>query len=258
MPPAARILIAVDDPIIVNLISTMLQRKGYRIAGTIATSEDTLAKTVDLAPDLVVMDVNLTGSMDAIDAAHYIFQLFHVPVVFIAATSEETKVARIAYAQPYGILFKPFAAIELTACVDLALSNHADRAGMLGKLPLGDPRKMMDNPDEAIIVLDKRGRIILLNLSAAWFVDRDARQVLLKHWRDIMMFVSDANGEEIKDPVTAATKDKAGAIYDSSTSIVTTTSKRRKVILTIRPIQDSHERLIASVMSLKENKKTYM
>jgi hypothetical protein len=73
-----------------------------------------------------------------------------------------------------------------------------------------------------------------------------------------MMFVSDSSGEEIDDPVTGATRQMAGAIYDSSTSIVTTTSKRRKVILAIRPIRDDHDRLIASIMTMKENLKTYM
>jgi hypothetical protein len=80
----------------------------------------------------------------------------------------------------------------------------------------------------------------------------------MRHWRDVMMFVSDSSGEEIDDPVTGATKQMAGAIYDSSTSIVTTTSKRRKVILAIRPIRDDHDRLIASIMTMKENLKTYM
>jgi len=235
----------------------MLQKKGYSIAGMIGTSEEVLAKAVDLMPDLVVMDVNLSGLMDAIEVAHYILQIFHIPVLFIAATTDETKVARITYAHPYGILFKPFSSIEMTACVDLALSNHAEWAGALGKLPAGDPRKMMDNPDEGIILLDKRGRILLLNNSAIWFVDTDARKALQKHWRDVMMFVSDTNGEEISDPVTKATKQMAGAIFDGSTSLVTTTSKRRKVILSIRPIRDSHDRLIASIISLRENKKTY-
>ena len=140
MPRAPRILFAADDAIMVNLMST-LQNKGYSIAGTIRNSEEALVKTIDAAPDFVIMDVNLTGLMDAIDAAHYIFQFFHVPVVFIAGTSDETKVARITYAQPCGILFKPFAAIEITASVDLALSIYADRIRMLGNLPVGAPQE---------------------------------------------------------------------------------------------------------------------
>ncbi|MFA4877628.1 MAG: response regulator [Methanoregula sp.] len=258
MPPASRILIAGEDTIIANLASTMLQKKGYTIAGILTNGRDALVKTVDLVPDLVIMDVNLGGMLDGIDAAHYIYQIFHVPVLFISAVSEETKLARIKYSLPYGIVFKPFNDTQLATYADLALYTHADRIGALGNSPLGDSRKMMDNPNEAIIILDKRGRVIFFNTFAEWFVDMPLEKAFVRHWRDVMMFMSDADNEEVSDPVTRATKQMAGSIYDGGISIVSTTSKRRKIHLAIRPLRDSHERLIASIMSIKENKKTYM
>ncbi len=221
------------------------------------TGEDALVKIAQTPPDLVVMDVTIRGTMDAIDAAHYIFQIFHIPVLFIAGAAEEEKLARIKYAQPYGVVFRPFNINQIATAIDIALYNHADRLPSLGNLPLGESRKMMDMTEEAIIVLDKRGRVLLFNTFASWIVDMPLPKASMRHWRDVMMFVSDSSGEEVSDPVTKATKQMAGAIYDSSTSLVTTTSKRRKIILAIRPIQDSHDRLIASIMSLKENKKTY-
>jgi CheY-like chemotaxis protein len=257
-PPPSRILIVYEDAIIGNLVSTMLQKKGYVIAGMADSGIDAFAKSVELAPDLIIMDVNLAGSMDAIDTAHYIFQLLHIPVVFIAGTSEETTLARMKYAQPSGVIFKPFTAIEVTTIADLALSTHASRAKTLGDLPAGDLRKLINNTDEAIVIMDKRGRIIYLNQYSLWFLDTTPEKAIMRHWRDVMMFVSDTSEEEVSDPVTEATRNMAGAIYDASTSLVTTTSKRRKVILAIRPIHDDHDRLIAAVMSLKVNLKTYM
>jgi CheY-like chemotaxis protein len=258
MPPAPRILIVCEDTIITNLVSSMLQKAGYSIAGMLTTGEEAIAKSARLMPDLVIMDVKIAGLMDAIDVAHLIFQLFHVPVLFIAAATDETKLARIKYAQPCGIVFKPFPAIELTTSVDLALANHASRAKMLGRMPVGDPRKLEDADDEAIIILDKRGRIIFLNTFALWILDTTPEKALMRHWRDVMMFISDKNDEEVSDPVTGASRNMAGAIYDASISVVTPTSKRRKVILALRPIPDDHQRLIATFMSLKENLKTYM
>jgi CheY-like chemotaxis protein len=226
--------------------------------GVLTNGEEAIMKSAEMVPDLVIMDVNISGTLDAIDAAHYLFQIFHIPVVFMASKSDEEKLARIKYPQPYGIIFKPFAAIEATTIVDLALYTHANRIPALGKLPVGDPRKMMDNENEAIILLDKRNRVILFNPYAVWFVDMPLKQAFMRHWRDVMMFISDVSGEEVRDPVTEATKHMAGSIYDASVSLVTTTSKRRKVILTVRPIRDNHDRLIAALLSLKENKKTYM
>jgi two-component system, response regulator PdtaR len=258
MPPAPHILIAGEDPIITNLISSMLQKKGFGMLGTVTTGQEVIAKTVEQAPDLVLMDTQLAGQIDAVDAAHYIFQLFHVPVVIITGMTEEEKLARIKLAKPYGIVFKPFTAVQVITVVDLGLYLHADRAKTLGNSPVGDSRKMKDSAEEAVVILDKRGRIIYLNTYATWIVDSLSPQAFMRPWRDIMMFVSDSTGEEIDDPVTGATKNMAGSIYDASTSVVTTTSKRRKVSLAIRPIRDDHDRLIASVMTMKENLKTYM
>jgi CheY-like chemotaxis protein len=258
MPPAPHILIAGEDTIITNLVSSMLQKKGFGMLGTVTTGQEALAKTVEQVPDLVIMETRLAGQMDAVDTAHYIFQLFHVPVVIITGITEEEKLARIKLSKPYGIVFKPFSAVQIITVADLALYLHADRAKTLGNSPVGDSGRMKDSAEEAVIILDKRGRIIYLNTYATWFVDCLPAQAFMRHWRDVMMFVSDTSGEEIDDPVTGATRQMAGSIYDASTSIVTTTSKRRKVILAIRPIRDDHDRLIASVMTMKENMKTYM
>lgn len=258
MPPAPRILIICEDKIIANLASSLLQKKGFGILGILTTGEEALIKVAEQVPDLVLMDVDIAGQMDAIDTAHYIFQLFHVPVLFICGATDEEKLARIKYAQPYGILFRPFTLTQITTCVDLALYSHADRQGALGKLPLGDSRKMMDQTEEGIIIFDKRGRVLLSNTFALWFVDLPREKTFMRHWRDVMMFVSDTSGEEISDPFTEATRQMAGSFYDASISVVTTTSKRRKVVLGIRPVNDTHDRLIATFMTLRENKKTYM
>ena len=258
MPPAPRILLVCEDTIIANLAATMLQKPGYGLIGTVKSGDEALLKTAVTVPDLVVMGTTIGGTMDAIDAAHYLYQIFHVPVLFIAGAKEGEKLARIKYAQPYGIVFCPFTDTQITTLADLALYVHSDRLSVLGKPPLGDSQKMMELENEAVILLDKRGRVLLFNTYGSWMVDQPIKKAFMRHWRDVMMFVSDTTGEEVSDPVTEATRNMAGAIYDASISLVTMSSKRRKVILKIRPIHDNHDRLIASVMSLKENKKTYM
>ncbi|NMB77608.1 MAG: response regulator [Methanomicrobiales archaeon] len=252
MPAAPRILIVDDDTIITHLISTMLQKKGYTIAGIVAKGEESVVKAAELNPDLVIMDVTLAGTMDGMDAAHYIFQLFHCPIIFITGISDEEKLERLTCSRPYGIIFKPFTAIEINTSVRLALYNHSTRVTLLGDGPLGDTRKMMDNTREAVILLDKRGRIIFLNTFATWFVDIPQQQALMRHWRDVLMIINDQTGEEVKDPVTEVAAQMAGILYDTNTAIVTTTSKRRKVNLAVRPVKDDRDRLLAVLISLKE------
>ena len=255
-PP--RVLIVCEDRVIANLTASMLLKEGYRLLGTVKSGDEALIKTALNVPDLVVMDTCIAGTMDAIDAAHYIFQVFHVPVLFLAGANDGEKLNRLKYAQPYGVVFRPFTASQILTCTGLALYAHADRLPTLGTPPISDPPRMMEAESEAVILLDKRGRVLVFNNYASWMVDLPLDKAFMRHWRDVMMFVSDITGEEVKDPVTEATKNMAGSIYDASTSIVTMTSRRRRITMKIRPIHDTHNRLIAVIMSLKENKKTYM
>ena len=259
MPPAPRILIADDDNIITHLLSGMLQKKGYVIAGIVGTGGDALEKCATLAPDLVILDAEIKGAVDGVDTAYYIFQLFHAPVILTAGKTDEAKLDRLKLAYPAGVLFKPFTAAEVMTVVDIALYAHADHAATLPALPLGEPRKMMDNTTEAIIILDKKGRIIFLNTFAAWFIDIPAPEARMRYWRDVMMFASDQTGEELPDPVADVIRRQSATILDSGTAMVTKTSKRRKVIATVRPLRDGRDRFLAVLVSLREDvKKVYM
>ena len=81
----------------------------------------------------------------------------------------------------------------------------------------------------------------------------------MRSWRDVMVFISDETGEEYPDPVGDVTRQMAATIFDSGTAMVTSTSKRRKVLVTIRPLRDSRDRFFAVLMSLREDvKKVYM
>ncbi|MGB7789124.1 response regulator [Methanoregula sp.] len=251
MVSTPRILIVDDDAIITHVLSTMLQKRGYTIAGTASSGAEAIMKSAELMPDLVMMDVNLSGAMDGMDAAHYIFQLFHCPLIFITGISDEKQLERVKYSQPYGIIFKPFTAIEISTNVDLAIYNHSNRPSGPEQYPAGDPKKIMELL-EAILIMDKRGRIIFFNPYAAWLLDIPANRILMKHWRDVLMLINEQTEEQLKDPVTDAANQMAGIFHDSNTAMVTTTSKRRKVKVSVRPVLDTRGKFLAVFMSIKE------
>ena len=250
MPPAPRILI-VNDNVIAQLITLMLKNKGYNIVGKVTTGEEAVLKSADLNPDLIIMNIRLSGMMDGVTAARIIFQLFHIPIYFIAETDDEKILEPAKYSQPYGILFKPFSEIELTSNVDLALYNHSMRKEFLNANPVGAPDKIM-GANEVIIVLDPHGRIIFFNPFAAWFIDLPEAEILMKHWRDVLMFLNDQSGEELKDPVIEVVKQMGVIRYDSNTAVVTTTCKRRKSGISVQPIKDDHDKLFAILMKIQE------
>ena len=50
MSPAPRILIVDDDSIITHLITTMLQRKGFSVAGVVTTGEEAVGRLRNFFP----------------------------------------------------------------------------------------------------------------------------------------------------------------------------------------------------------------
>ncbi|WP_321506830.1 response regulator [uncultured Methanoregula sp.] len=251
MPPIPRILIVEDDEIIANLITTMLERKGYAVVGKVDSGEDAIRLAAELEPDLIIMDINLKGQLDGISAARYIFQLFHNPIIFLTALYDESLLERAKGAQPLGYILKPFTDKELSSNVELALYNHGFRKRYLDAYPIGEPKKIV-GALEAILILDPRGRIIYFNPYSTRILDLPEDQILMHHWRDTMMIINDQTSEELKDPVPEVVKQMLVVMYEFNTALVTRTNKTRKVAIIVRPIKDEHNDLLGILMHIRE------
>jgi CheY-like chemotaxis protein len=246
-----RILIVEDDDIIAGIISQMLERKGYSIIGRTASGEDAIMKSAALEPDLVLMDINLSGLLDGVTAAQFIFQLFFCPIVFLTAMFDDTLLERVKSAQPLGFIIKPFTDRDLHSNVELALHNSAIRRKNLGNYPIGDPKKMM-NAMDAILILDTKGRIVFFNPYAAWFIDLVEDQILMRYWRDVMMLINDQTGEQIQDPVLDVVRQKLATTHEFNTAIVTKNGKHRKVSIIVQPLVEENTMLFGILMHIRE------
>ena len=251
MAKIPRILIVEDDEIIANLITLMLEKKGYTIVGKCASGEESIRKSAELEPDLIIMDINLSGQMDGVTAAGYIFQLFHFPVIFLTAMCDDTLLERAKCAQPYGYLLKPFTDRELTSNVELALYNHSIKKKYLDNFPIGPPQKVIELLD-VVIMTDTRGRIVFFNPYAGRFLDLPDKDILMKHWREVMMFINDQTDEQLEDPIPEVVRQQLVVMYDFNAAVVTRSGKRRKAGITARPVKDDNHNLLGVFLFIKE------
>jgi CheY-like chemotaxis protein len=117
------ILIVEDEAIIAADIAQRLRRGGYDVPAVAATGEAALRTTVELHPDLILMDILLKGEKDGIETAREIGDRFGIPVVFMTGQTDERTLGRAKRTHPCGFLIKPIDTRSLFPAVELALAQ---------------------------------------------------------------------------------------------------------------------------------------
>lgn len=119
-----KLLVVEDEVAIAKDIHENLEDCGYQVVGTSVSGEDAVALAESLRPDLVLMDIVLSGQMDGVTAAYQIWSKFHIPVVYLTAYGDPQTLKRTEATNAFGYVVKPFAEHSLRAAVELALERY--------------------------------------------------------------------------------------------------------------------------------------
>ncbi|MDZ7316806.1 MAG: sigma 54-interacting transcriptional regulator [candidate division KSB1 bacterium] len=137
MPKDSKIFIVEDEPVVAEDIKSRLIHLGYQVLGRTTSGEKAVEIVGDLAPDLVLMDIRLSGEMNGIEAAIKIRELYHRPVVFLTAYADDSTLFRAKEAETFGYIVKPFDDQTLRTTIEMALYKHKmDEVVRLSELQL--------------------------------------------------------------------------------------------------------------------------
>lgn len=121
-PDAVRVLVVEDEAVVQLHLRRLLAGLGYRVVGSAATADE----AVDLArrekPDLVLMDIELRGEQDGVDAALRLGGGDGPAVVFLTAFADEVTLQRTARAGAVGYIVKPYTGNEIRAVLSTGLA----------------------------------------------------------------------------------------------------------------------------------------
>lgn len=160
-----RILIVEDEAVTAMSIGKILTDRGYCVAGIIPDGETVLARLGDLKPDLVLMDIELAGSMNGIETAENIRMRHHLPVIYLTAYSDDRCLDLARKTEPFGCIVKPIREDELRAAIEMALYKH--RSDEMIRKSEESLRTMVNVLPDAIAFMDRDRRIITANESGA-------------------------------------------------------------------------------------------
>src|SRR4029079_18356802 len=123
----AKVMIVEDDVIVAEDLSRALRASGYDVPGYAMSGDEALDLARAVTPDLILMDVFLSGGQDGITVARTITDWMDVPIVFITACSTEKMVEAAVSAGAAGYIVKPFQFRQVTAAIKVALQRREDR-----------------------------------------------------------------------------------------------------------------------------------
>jgi two-component system, response regulator PdtaR len=118
-----KILIVEDDAIIAMDMEQVLSRKGYKIIGRVDRGEKAIAAVEEKKPDIVLMDINIKGSINGIEVAKKLLDEIGVKVIYVTAYSDVTMKERAFETEPVGYLIKPVRETELIGMVERAMGR---------------------------------------------------------------------------------------------------------------------------------------
>lgn len=120
------IVIVEDDKPSGLILKRLLTKEGYNISGIYESGEKTL-KIIDESeekPDLILMDISLSGKIDGIETAERIFNNYNIPFIYITASSEKDVIDRAKKTMPLNYIVKPFNSHTLCSTIEMAMYRY--------------------------------------------------------------------------------------------------------------------------------------
>lgn len=118
-----KIGIVEDELVIGRTILNTLNELGYAHCGPAINYTEAMEMLEQERPDLLLLDIQLSGKKDGIDVAEKLNELYHIPFIFLTANSDGETIDRAKKVKPHAYIVKPFTKEELYAAIEIAFSN---------------------------------------------------------------------------------------------------------------------------------------
>ncbi|WP_339712786.1 response regulator [uncultured Kriegella sp.] len=102
-----KVLIIEDNFIIQMFLESIITDMGHEVANTVDNSEDALDFIEANKPNLILLDIGISGSRDGIETSQIIYEKYKIPVIFITGNSDESTLERAKKTKPIHIIHKP-------------------------------------------------------------------------------------------------------------------------------------------------------
>ena len=118
-----RILIVEDEMIVATDLRMLLERNNYIVTGVARSFEKAVESIEKEKPDMVLLDIFLTGKLTGIDVANKLKER-NIGFIYLSANANEEVLSAAKKTEPYGFIVKPFREKDLLVTLEIARYRH--------------------------------------------------------------------------------------------------------------------------------------
>jgi PAS domain S-box-containing protein len=175
-----------------------LETMGYAVTDVVASALESIHAAEQRRPDIALMDINLPGELDGIDAARVLRDRFDIPVVFVSGYADDRTMTRAKLTGAFGYLVKPFRWNEVKSAVEVALFRHQLER------QLRDRERWLTTTlrafGDAAVVVDPAGRVTFMNAAAEALLQQPEAAVRGKPLTGLFHLINESTREPLSDP----------------------------------------------------------
>lgn len=120
-----KVLIVEDDFVSGKMLEKILLKLGYYSMGIEASAESTLLRIMTDKPDIILMDIELSGAMDGIHIAEILSRYCNIPIIFVTGHDDAQTLMR-AKDFSFGYIVKPFFERDIKAAMKRYIELEID------------------------------------------------------------------------------------------------------------------------------------
>jgi DNA-binding NarL/FixJ family response regulator len=107
MTDQTRILLVEDGVITASSLKMGLEKAGYSVCPLATRGDRAIKIALAEKPDVILMDVNLAGSINGIETAKTILTTLQTKIIFLTGYHDDDVIAQIKALDPLGYIVKP-------------------------------------------------------------------------------------------------------------------------------------------------------
>ena len=245
-----RILLVEDEITSSKSLSKNLVKYGYEVVSVMTKGEDVVKNVESLKPDLILMDINLAGEMDGIEAASLIQSKSDIPVIYITVFEDEKILQRALNTSPFSYLSKPVTDKELNNAIEIALHRHN-----LEKILKKHEKwleTLLKGIDDAVVITDDEGQISYLNPLAEKFTGWEMDEAFGIAHGEILNLRRDGSNRQTESPVVSALQYNVAIDIQPDTYLISKDGRRTYISGKAIPFYSDSGALSGVVVLLKE------